>query len=192
MSNNTGFHVSSIPPIRGILLDHVSGGSVRLQNATRECGISLESVSHVDEVPKTSADFIIVQYDEDELKIIAAITVLSGRFHSRPILALLPIGASEQLRTRVLRSGAADILFFPFCDDEFRCRVKNIVNSKQYQLYRRETVIQYEEDVHGAIGEIMLREYETLYVLGKASEYKDQETGSHIARVAHYSKLIAR
>jgi response regulator RpfG family c-di-GMP phosphodiesterase len=36
------------------------------------------------------------------------------------------------------------------------------------------------------------REHEALQVLSKTAEYKDPETGSHISRVAHYSKLMAK
>lgn len=40
-------------------------------------------------------------------------------------------------------------------------------------------------------GEVSLREYETLEVLGRATEYKDPETGRHILRVGIYAALIA-
>ena len=40
--------------------------------------------------------------------------------------------------------------------------------------------------------QVVQREYETLIVLGKAAEYKDPSTGMHIARVAHYSRILAR
>ena len=51
--------------------------------------------------------------------------------------------------------------------------------------------IDKENEIRNAIGEILLREYETLYILGKAAEYKDEDTGSHIVRVANYAKLLA-
>ncbi len=40
--------------------------------------------------------------------------------------------------------------------------------------------------------EIFIREKETLNVLGNASDYKDPETGAHIARVSKYSLLISQ
>jgi len=36
------------------------------------------------------------------------------------------------------------------------------------------------------------REIETLTVLGKAAEYRDPETGAHILRVGHYSRMLAK
>ncbi len=40
--------------------------------------------------------------------------------------------------------------------------------------------------------EIRLREYETLDVLARASDYKDPETAAHISRVGKYALLLAR
>jgi len=40
--------------------------------------------------------------------------------------------------------------------------------------------------------EIFARENETLHILGKASDYKDPETGAHIARVSNYSLIISK
>lgn len=40
--------------------------------------------------------------------------------------------------------------------------------------------------------EIFIREKETLNVLGNASDYKDPETGAHIARVSNYSLILSK
>jgi len=40
--------------------------------------------------------------------------------------------------------------------------------------------------------DVVAREHETLEVLGKATDYKDPETGAHIVRVGLYSEMLAR
>jgi len=40
--------------------------------------------------------------------------------------------------------------------------------------------------------EIIIREKETLDLLGRASDYRDQETGAHILRVSKYSLLLSK
>lgn len=40
--------------------------------------------------------------------------------------------------------------------------------------------------------EVTQREYETLEVMGRATDYKDPETGAHIVRVGLYSEMLAR
>ncbi len=40
--------------------------------------------------------------------------------------------------------------------------------------------------------DVIAREHETLEVLGRATDYKDPETGAHIVRVGLYSEMLAR
>jgi response regulator RpfG family c-di-GMP phosphodiesterase len=47
------------------------------------------------------------------------------------------------------------------------------------------------QEVAKATEVIYAREKETIVRLSRAAEYRDPETGSHILRMAHYSKLIA-
>ena len=39
--------------------------------------------------------------------------------------------------------------------------------------------------------EILLREKETLLRLARAGEYRDEETGNHVIRMARYARVIA-
>ena len=61
-----------------------------------------------------------------------------------------------------------------------------IVNSRDI------TQLEEEDEIIREIPQkLAMREFETLTVLGRAAEYRDPETGNHINRVAHVSKLIA-
>jgi two-component system response regulator RpfG len=48
-----------------------------------------------------------------------------------------------------------------------------------------------EKRVNEAIGAIRVREQETLLRLAKAGEYRDEETGNHVIRMAKFARLIA-
>jgi two-component system response regulator RpfG len=48
-----------------------------------------------------------------------------------------------------------------------------------------------EQRIADATKQIRAREHETLFRLAKAGEYRDEETGNHIVRMAKYSRLIA-
>lgn len=111
---------------------------------------------------------------------------------STPVIAVYSFPSRPADRAAALAAGVCDTIDLDASPAEFSQRVRNVVHAHQYRDSRRTAIAAYEDEVRGAIGEILLREYEALYVLGKASEYKDQETGAHIARVAHYSRLIAR
>ncbi len=109
-----------------------------------------------------------------------------------PVIAVYSFPSRPADRADALAAGVCETIDIDASPAEFSHRVRNVVHARQYRDFRHDAVAGYEDEVRGAIGEILLREYEALYVLGKASEYKDQETGAHIARVAHYSRLIAR
>lgn len=111
---------------------------------------------------------------------------------STPVIVVYSFPSRPSDRTSAFAAGASDTVDLEATPAEFAQRVRNVVQARQYRDFRRDAVANYEHEVRDAIGEILLREFEALYVLGKASEYKDQETGAHIARVAHYSRLIAR
>ena len=109
-----------------------------------------------------------------------------------PVLAVIGGDATGKDRSLLLSAGAAETIQSDCTAQELGMRVRNVVYSTSYAEFRRDSVQRHEEEVRSYIGEIVLREYEALYVLGKAAEYKDEDTGRHIRRVAHYSRLIAR
>jgi putative two-component system response regulator len=113
-------------------------------------------------------------------------------FASTPVIVVYSFKSRPADRGDAFAAGVSDTIDLDASPAEFAQRVRNVVQARQYRDFRRAAVAKYEDEIRGTIGEILLREYEALYVLGKASEYKDQETGAHIARVAHYSRLIAR
>lgn len=83
----------------------------------------------------------------------------------------------ESVREQAFAKGVNDFLIKPYSQTEVKLRVKNI------------HILRIEERSREALKE---REHEALRILSRTAEYKDPETGSHIARVAHYSKMLAR
>ncbi|MEW5832227.1 MAG: HD domain-containing phosphohydrolase [Campylobacterota bacterium] len=83
----------------------------------------------------------------------------------------------ESVREQAFAKGVNDFLNKPYSQTEVKLRIKNI------------HILRIEERSREALRE---REHEALRILSRTAEYKDPETGSHIARVAHYSKMLAR
>jgi response regulator RpfG family c-di-GMP phosphodiesterase len=109
-----------------------------------------------------------------------------------PVLLMLPPAADEDFKSLVLEAGVTDFLSRPLSRAEFSARVRSLARNTVKRRNPVAATSDHEGEIRLTIGEILQREYETLSVLGKAAEYKDRETGLHITRVAHYSKLIAR
>jgi two-component system response regulator RpfG len=107
-----------------------------------------------------------------------------------PVLMLAPWGERE-LRRQVLDAGATDLLATPVDDLEFHARCGNLLTQRRQQTIIHERARWLEQRVAEATSEVRLREHETLLRLAKAGEYRDEETGNHVIRMAKYSRLIA-
>ena len=66
----------------------------------------------------------------------------------------------------------------------------NLMTASLLNSYNQIKDHAYKEAV--ARKQVVQREYETLIVLGKAAEFRDPQTGTHLARVAYYSRMLAR
>jgi len=107
-----------------------------------------------------------------------------------PLLMMAPWGNKER-RRQVLDAGATDLLATPVDDLEFHARCNNLLTQRRQQRIIHERARWLEQRVSEATGEIRRREHETLLRLAKAGEYRDEETGNHVIRMAKYARLIA-
>jgi len=118
------------------------------------------------------------------------------RFRAVPAKAEVPIlmvtaDHEKEVRYRALESGANDFLTKPIDRIEFTSRVKNMLAIRRSHLALADRAAWLADEVAKATAEIREREREAVYRLARAAEFRDPETGAHIQRMAHYSKLIA-
>jgi putative two-component system response regulator len=138
-------------------------------------------------------DLVIVDYmmpDIDGLEFIRLLREVPG-CEWVPVV-MITANDQKQLRYRALDLGANDFLTKPVDKVEFLARTRNmlIVSDARKQLADRAAWLA--EEVRKATAEILDREQETVIRLCRAAEYRDPETGAHILRMAHYSRLIAQ
>jgi two-component system response regulator RpfG len=107
-----------------------------------------------------------------------------------PLLMMAPWNDQER-RRQVLDAGATDLLATPVDDLEFHARCRNLLTQRNQQKIIHERARWLEQRVSEATSEIRQREHETLLRLAKAGEYRDEETGNHVIRMARYSRIIA-
>lgn len=101
-------------------------------------------------------------------------------------------GDDDSVKLQALKDGAIDFLKKPVNAAEYRARMQNVSKLKLSQLILDNFNHQLETEVSRATQTLIQREKEALNVLSNAAEYKDPETASHVTRVAHYSRLIAK
>jgi len=106
-------------------------------------------------------------------------------------IVITALGDDDTVKLEALNHGAIDFLTKPIKTAEYRARMNNVAKIKLSQRIMDDFNHQLKEEVDRATHQLIQREQEALVVLSNAAEYKDPETASHVARVAHYSKLIA-
>lgn len=137
-------------------------------------------------------DLVIVDYmmpAPDGIEFIQRLRAVPARAEV-PIL-MVTADHEKEVRYRALESGANDFLTKPIDRIEFTARVKNMLAIRRSHLALADHAAWLSEEVAKATTEIREREREAVFRLARAAEFRDPETGAHIQRMAHYSKLIA-
>lgn len=106
-------------------------------------------------------------------------------------LVMITCVMNRTVRYRALEAGATDFLTKPIDHFECRARCQNLLKLRQQQVVIRDRAQSLEGEVREATRAIELREKETLFRLARAGEYRDEDTGNHVLRVARFARLIA-
>jgi two-component system response regulator RpfG len=106
-------------------------------------------------------------------------------------LVIVTVVEDRQIRYQALENGATDFLTRPIDPQECRARCINLLALRRNQKMVSDRAQWLEDQVMLATREVRMRERETLLKLAKAGEYRDEETGNHILRMAKYARLIA-
>jgi len=112
------------------------------------------------------------------------------RTEAIPIIVVTGLDDRES-RIHALKTGAEEFLPKPVDSDELGARVRNLVKLKRYGDLLADRAKASDRLVQNAT--IKLREAyrDITFTLTRAAEYRDEDTGAHIRRVAHYTWEIA-
>ena len=150
----------------------------------------IEGLSHCLSNP---VDLVIVDYNMPEMTGIEVIEQL--RAHDTtcevPIL-MITANVQRDVRHAALEAGASDFLTKPIDNKELFTRVRNMLKLHAATKREADRANWLAEEVKKATASIEAREQELVYRISRAAEFRDPETGGHIQRMAHYSRLIAR
>lgn len=107
-----------------------------------------------------------------------------------PIL-VLTAQSDQDTRIRALQNGAKDFLGKPFDRTEVLTRIRNILEVRLMHNQLRNQNLLLEEKVMERTWELNETRLEIIRRLGRAAEFRDNETGNHIIRMSKYAQLIA-
>lgn len=152
-----------------------------------------ESAAALEWCLTAAPDLVIVDYmmpAPDGLEFIAKLRA-GPQGKDLPIV-MITADHEKDVRYRALELGATDFLTKPVDRIEFTSRVRNMLDIRRSHLLLADRAAQLAAEVRSATAEIHARELETILRLARAAEFRDPETGAHIQRMAHFSRLIAR
>ncbi|WP_374357911.1 HD domain-containing phosphohydrolase [Chitinimonas sp.] len=141
----------------------------------------------------TNPDLILLDYMMPELDGIGFLTAFrSDERGQKSMILMITADHDSQVRLRALELGANDFLTKPVEAAELRARARNMLAIREGQAALEDRAKWLQEEVAKATADLRAREQESVFLLTRAAEFRDPETGAHILRMAHYSTLIAR
>jgi len=108
-----------------------------------------------------------------------------------PIL-VLTAQHTQSFRQRALDNGALDYVTKPFNADELLSRVHNLLEVQMAHKFMRHQNEILENKVQERTQEIHHTRLQVVRRLGRAAEYRDEETGLHIIRMSKIAMVIAK
>ncbi len=126
---------------------------------------------------------------KDGLQLLGEVRALE-RTRDLPVIILT--GAHDpDLKRRALDLGATDLLNKPVDPDELTARIRSALRLKTYQDELKAQNVVLERKVSERTAELADSRMNIIWQLGKAAEFRDEDTGHHVVRVGCYARVIA-
>ena len=138
------------------------------------------------------SDLVLVDYmmpEMDGIEFVKRLRALPGYEHV-PIV-MVTVHDDRKVRYAALDAGITDFLTKPVDARECLARCRNLLTLRRQQLALEDRRRLLEHMVEDATREVREREKETLLRLARAGEFRDEETGYHLVRMARFARLIA-
>lgn len=126
----------------------------------------------------------------DGFQVLATLAEASSDEAYLPVV-VLTADISPEAKRRALAMGAKDFLVKPFDSTEVLLRINNLLETRRLHLQLRDHNRELERRVAERARQLEAARIEILERLAIAAEYRDDDTGEHIHRVARVSAMIA-
>lgn len=181
-----------------LIVDDESTGRTILAKIIQQAedDVSVESfdnpINALDWLNDNHPDLIITDYRMPDINGVDLIKQIRKMPSCMDIpIMMITVVSEKSVRYDALEAGATAFLTRPIDQIECRTSCRNLL-----KLHEQQSIIQDRADwlarqVDVATQQIVSREQETLLRLARAGEYRDEDTGYHVVRMARYSRQIA-
>lgn len=117
---------------------------------------------------------------------------LKGSPHTSTIPIIMVTALNDQeSRLRALKAGAQEFLTKPIDRNEVSLRVRNMLMLREYTKFLADQNRMLGQMVEERSQQVLASFRETIETLARAAAYKDEVTGAHVRRIAHYTQEMA-
>lgn len=182
--------------LKVISVDDTLMNLILIEEIAKEIGVDVQSfqdpLEALEYIKNNRVDMMFADYMMPQMNGLELITeALSIQDELIPIM-VTAVDDDHDLKIEALRVGAADFLTKPVDIAQLEAKIKNFTKIIKLKLQLKNFNNVLQEEVKKATTDLIDREHEALEIISRLAEYRDPETGSHISRVAHYSKLLAK
>lgn len=184
--------------MRILLIDDTQLNITLLQHLIRKIP-DYESIAFTDPIEAlewcrdNEPDLVVVDYMMPTMDGIQFTQQFRGFANYEDIPVLMVIENNQtKVRHKALDGGVTDFLNNPIDNSEFVARARNMLALRYSQKLLMNRAVCLTDEINKATAKIKAQEYETIFCLAMAAEYRDAGTGAHIQRMAHFSKHIAQ
>ncbi|MBF0110744.1 MAG: response regulator [Magnetococcales bacterium] len=146
-------------------------------------------------------DLVLLDYNMPHMngiQVMEAIRAARGEVHYLPVLMITAV-TDRQVRHAALNAGALDFLNKPLDHMEVIPRVSNLLTvhllKKGFEDQVRIRTVQLREaneQLERANAALERAKMEVIHCLGRAAEFRDNETGNHVLRMSRYAGIVSR
>ncbi|MDP3857814.1 MAG: response regulator [Stagnimonas sp.] len=107
-----------------------------------------------------------------------------------PVIFLTALDETEDEK-KAFEAGGVDFINKPFQPETLLARVGTHVRLHAHERHLDSLVRERTAALEAKTVELETTRLQVIHQLGRAAEYKDDDTGTHVIRMAHYSRLLA-
>ncbi|MCL5734302.1 MAG: HD domain-containing protein [Actinobacteria bacterium] len=145
-------------------------------------------------IESATSDLVVFDVGQPGVDGYGLLANLTGRLAPSTFLPVLAVGSllGPEAREQAYRAGAKDFLAKPLDLEEFLLHVHSLLDTRFVHLRLEETRIVLEDLVARRTAELRQAQLETIELLGRVAEVRDDATGQHTRRVGRLAGQIAQ